>query len=136
MKYYLILFTSFLFLIAQICTTYFLWIFGVDNSFKALLIFGLFFFIYLFYKNLKNYSKIERTKNIITIKTFFSKRNYDLTQLTSWNDFRNYWRVSFRQLDLNFNGNIIKLMDHSDRDGLEKLYHFLRTNYSDIKNKN
>ena len=133
MKYYLILLASLLILLMQICLTYFLWNVDHDILFKALLIFGPIFFLYIFYRNLKNYSKIERINNELTIKTFFSTHKYNLADLTSWKERQNYYRVSFRQLDLNFKESKIRIIDHADRDRVEQLYHFLRTHFEDLK---
>ena len=132
MKYYLFLFATLVFLIAQVFMIYFLWDVNESKSLNSLLIFGLVFFIYLFYKNLNNYSKIERINNSLIIRKIFTKRIYDLNQLTSWKELTNLYRVRFRQLDLDFKGTKVKLIDHTDYDGVEQLYHFLRVNYSQL----
>ena len=83
MKYYLILFAFLILLSLQISVTYFLWDLDKNVPLKGLLIFELLLFLHIFYKHLTNYSKIERIKNELTIQTFFSKRKYNLTNLTS-----------------------------------------------------
>ena len=111
-----------------------LWDFTENWVQQLMLISFVFFGILLFIKGVKIYVKIEHSGKRLLIKSFFSSTTYNLDELTSWNEMTNIYRVSYRKLKLEFGNNKVELMDHSDRQNIEELYHYLRTHYSEIGN--
>lgn len=131
MKYFAIISASFLFFTLSSIMAIFLW--NIDHSltWKLLLIFCSTFTGYLFIRSIQIYSKIQLTKGELRVTKVLSSRIYDLNELTSWTEETNLYRVSFRKLKLKFPDTQLILIDHSDRENIEQLYHHLRTHYND-----
>ncbi len=131
MKYYFLLFLSILFLLGGSSMTFFLW--NVENSWKSKLFLALIpiFFIYLVIKYLQIYSKVKQNKNIVEVSKFFSKKTYDLNDLTSWDEQSNSIRVNYRALCITFPNEKLRIIDHADPDKIADLYHYLRIHYKD-----
>jgi len=134
MKYWITLFAIFMILIGFSMMAFLLWDFTENWVQQLMLISFVFFGILLFIKGVKIYVKIEHSGKRLLIKSFFSSTTYNLDELTSWNEMTNIYRVSYRKLKLEFGNNKVELMDHSDRQNIEELYHYLRTHYSEIGN--
>ena len=130
MKYFAIVTTSFLFFTMSSLMTYFLWNIDDDWTWKLLLVFFTTSTGFLFIKTIQIYSKIQLTKGELRVTKVLSSITYDLNELTSWTEETNHYRVSFRKLTLKFPNTQITLIDHSDRENIEQLYHHLRTHYN------
>lgn len=135
MKYIILLTTSFLFLIGSFLAACFFWDVDGDWRLTVLLLTCPAFFLYLFIQYILNYSKIQLEKNELRVSKAFTYRTYDLSELTSWIEETNTYRVSYRKLELIFPQNKLTLFNHADPLKFEELFHFLRKGYKNRRLK-
>lgn len=134
MKYWSILFAIFLMFIGFSLMAWFLWDFADNLAKQSMLVGFAVFGLLLFVRGLKIYVQVEHEGKSLRIKTFFTMNIYNLDDLTSWNEMTNLYRVSYRKLKLEFGSKKVELMDHSNRQNIEQLYHYLRTHYGELGN--
>jgi hypothetical protein len=135
MKYIILLTTSFLFLTGSFLAACFFWDVDGDWRLTVLLLTCPAFFLYLFIQYILNYSKIQLEKNELRVSKAFTYRTYDLSELTSWIEETNTYRVSYRKLELIFPQNKLTLFNHADPLKFEELFHFLRKGYKNRRLK-
>ena len=112
---------------------YFLWNIEEDWAWKMLLIFCTTSTGFLFIRSVQIYSKIQLNNGELRVTKALSSKIYDLNALTSWTEETNLYRVSYRKLTLKFPSTQLTLIDHSDRENIEHLYHHLRTHYRSLR---